>query len=225
MQSVIQEEAFGTVSNLLCCCSLFFFYTRKLLVLQGHSTPWKEVVWVVHLSSIQFWKHFLWFSFTRMNRCSHNSITMNLQVSCDTDSVSHNRLTNVRYTSSNTTQKLCHSSSLAPWRQRSAAFPFSMFLVFVWLKTTMHNETQPSKSPSELLLSELIPTPHSLRSDAFLHTIVFYCSAKKYLVKVKFPSAASMETCFSPSTSQSVSQTGEWGRQLQRQELQPGAPA
>lgn len=70
MHCVIQEEAFSTVGNLQFCS--LAFDSRKLLVWQGYSTPLKEVVWVVCVSSIQFWKHFLWFSFTRMNCCSHN---------------------------------------------------------------------------------------------------------------------------------------------------------
>lgn len=67
---------------------------------------------------------------------------------------------------------------------------FSVFLMFVWLKATMHNETQPTKSPAELLLLHSHLPPNSLGSTEFLLTILFYCSAEKHLVKVKFPSAS-----------------------------------
>lgn len=102
---------------------------------------------------------------------------------------------------------------------------FSVFLMFVWLKATMHNETQPTKSPAELLLLHSHLPPNSLGSTAFLLTILFYGSAEKHVVKVKFPSASFYGDMFFSTifpvcgANWRVRQT-----QLQRQKLQPTAP-
>lgn len=79
------KNCFGAVGNLLCYCCLVFVIVESCWF--GKATTLHQrrmaVLRVSHLSSSEN-KCCFCFSFSRMSHCSHTSIMLNLQVSCDT---------------------------------------------------------------------------------------------------------------------------------------------